>query len=85
MAVANGVTTPLVNLSETSDKKVAQTDRTGQTNQTMTTSPKQIKNESLIQSEIMTTDGTENERESEILEFDDCSEVDYDLDYTVQH
>jgi hypothetical protein len=51
----------------------------------MTTSPKQIKNESLIQSEIMTTDGTENERESEILEFDDCSEVDYDLDYTVQH
>jgi len=51
----------------------------------MTTSPKQIKNESLTQSEIMTTDGTENERESEILEFDDCSEVDYDLDYTVQH
>ena len=85
MAVANGVTTPLVNLSETSDKKVAQTDQPGQTNQTMTTSPKQIKNESLIQSEIMTTDGTENERESEILEFDDCSEVDYDLDYTVQH
>ncbi len=33
----------------------------------------------------MTTDGTENERESEILEFDDCSEVDYDLDYTVQY
>ena len=37
------VTTPLVNLSETSDKKVAQTDQTGQTNQTMTTSPKQTK------------------------------------------
>jgi len=85
VAVANGVTTPLVNLSETNDKKVAQTDQPGQTNQTMTTSPKQTKNESLTQSETMTMDGTENERESEILEFDDCSEVDYDLDYTVQY
>ena len=85
MAVASGVITPLVNLSEISDKKVVQTEQTGQTNQTMTTSPKQIKNESLTQSETMTTDGTENERESEILEFDDCSEVDYDLDYTVQY
>ena len=85
MAVASGVTTPLVNLSEISDKKVVQTEQTGQTNQTMTTFPKQIKNESLTQSETMTTDGTENERESEILEFDDCSEVDYDLDYTVQY
>ena len=26
----------------------------------------------------------QNERESEELEFDDCSEVDYDVDYTVQ-
>ena len=85
MAVASGVTTPLVNLSEISDKKVVQTEQTGQTNQTMTISPKQIKNESLTQSETMTMDGTENERESEILEFDDCSEVDYDLDYTVQY
>ena len=68
-----------------SDKKVVQTEQTGQTNQTMTTFSKQIKNESLTQSETMTTDGTENERESEILEFDDCSEVDYDLDYTVQY
>ena len=85
VAVANGVTTPLVNLSETSDKKVAQTDQTGQTNQTMTTSPKQTKKESLTQSETVTMDGTENEKESEILEFDDCSEVDYDLDYTVQY
>ena len=33
----------------------------------------------------MTQDGTENEIESEILEFDDSSEVDYDLDYTVQY
>jgi hypothetical protein len=54
----------------------------------MTTSnPKETKtkDESLTQNLIMTQDGTENERESEILEFDDFSEVDYDLDYTVQY
>ena len=33
----------------------------------------------------MTVDGTEIENESEELEFDDLSEVDYDLDYTVQY
>lgn len=30
-------------------------------------------------------DGTEKEREPEEIEFDDGSEVDYDLDYTVQY
>ncbi len=30
-------------------------------------------------------DGTEIEKDSEVLEFDDSSEVDYDLDYTVQY
>ena len=70
----------------TNDKKVAQTDQTGQTNQIMMTSPKATKeDESLTQNETVTMDGTENEKESEILEFDDCSEVDYDLDYTVQY
>ncbi|AOV61084.1 hypothetical protein N440310_038 [Synechococcus phage S-CAM22] len=54
-------------------------------NQTMTISPKQTKIENLTQSETMTMDGTENEKESEILEFDDYSEVDCDLDYTVQY
>lgn len=34
---------------------------------------------------MMMEDGTEIENESEELEFDDCSEVDYDLDYTVQY
>lgn len=29
--------------------------------------------------------GTEIEKELELLEFDDFSEVDYDLDYTVQY
>jgi len=34
---------------------------------------------------MMMETGTENEKESELLEFDDFSEVDYDLDYTVQY
>ena len=85
MVVTNEVTTLLANLSVTSEQKVAQIEQTGQMNPTMMISPKQTKNESLTQSEIMTLDGTENERESEILEFDDSSEVDYDLDYTVQY
>ena len=37
------------------------------------------KTESLIQSMTTTTDGTESQRESEELEFDDSSIVDYDL------
>ena len=83
--VTNEVTTLLANLSVTNEQKVAQIEQTGQMNPTMMTSQKQTKNESLTQSEIMTRDGIEIEREPEILEFDDCSEVDYDLDYTVQY
>jgi len=55
---------------------------------TMTTfNPKETKtkDESLTQNLITTLDGIENEKESELLEFDDFSEVDYDLDYTVQY
>ena len=85
MVVTNEVTTLLANLSVTSDKKVAQIDQPGQTNPTMMTSPRQTKSESLTPSETMTLDGIENEREPELLEFDDSSEVDYDLDYTVQY
>lgn len=85
MVVTNEVTILLANLSVTSDKKVAQIDQPGQTNPTMMTSPRQTKSESLILSETMTLDGIENEREPELLEFDDSSEVDYDLDYTVQY
>ena len=33
----------------------------------------------------MTLDGIENEREPEECDFDDFSDVDYDLDYTVQY
>ena len=86
MVVTNEVTILLANLSVTNDKKVEPIDQPGQTNQTMTTSPKQTeKDESLTQNETMTMDGIENQKESEILEFDDFSEVDYDLDYTVQY
>ena len=85
--VTNAVTILLANLSVTSDKKVEQTEQTGQTTTMTTSNPKETKtkDESLTQNLIMTQDGTENERESEILEFDDFSEVDYDLDYTVQY
>ena len=86
MVVTNAVTILLANLSVTNDKKVAQTEQTGQTNPTMMTSPKQTKrDESLTQSETMTLDGIENEREPEECDFDDFSDVDYDLDYTVQY
>ena len=34
---------------------------------------------------MMMQDGIETENESEELEFDDLSDVDYDLDYTVQY
>jgi hypothetical protein len=70
----------------TNDKKVVQIEQTGQTNQIMMTSPKQTKgDESLTQSETMTMGGIEIEREPEECEFDDFSDVDYDLDYTVQY
>ena len=81
----NEVTTLLVNLSVTSEQKVAQTVQTGQT-KTMTINPKdQRKVESSTLKLTMTVDGIEIENESEELEFDDLSEVDYDLDYTVQY
>ena len=86
MVVTNEVTTPLVNPFVTNEQKVVQTVQTGQT-KTMTINQKEpkAKDENLTQKLTMTTDGIENERESEILEFDDGSEVDYDLDYTVQY
>tara|TARA_B100000035_G_scaffold102700_1_gene87124 strand:+ start:774 stop:1031 length:258 start_codon:yes stop_codon:yes gene_type:complete len=85
VVVTNEVTILLANLSVTNDKKVAQTDRPGQTNPTMMTSPKETKSESLMLNRMMMEDGIEIEKDSEVLEFDDSSEVDYDLDYTVQY
>lgn len=50
------------------------------TNQKVTKSP-----EVLTPYMMTTTDGTEIESLHEDIEFDDLSEVDYDLDYTVQY
>ena len=84
MVVANAVTTLLANLSVTSDKKVALIVQLGQMNPTMITTRTTKKNESLIEQQKK-MDGTEIEREPEMLEFDDFSELDYDLYYTVQY
>ena len=82
----NEVTTRLANLFETNEQKVELIEQIGEMTATMTTiQPKKIAAESLIQKLTTTTDGTEIENESEELEFDDGSEVDYDLDYTVQY
>ena len=85
--VTNEVTTLSVNPSVTSDKKEALIVLTGEMTATMTTSnPKETtKDESSTLNMMMTEEGTEIEKESELLEFDDFSEVDYDLDYTVQY
>ncbi len=82
----NEVTTRLANLFETNEQKVELIEQIGEMTATMTTTqPKKIAAESLIQKLTTTTDGTEIENESEELEFDDGSEVDYDIDYTVQY
>ncbi len=82
----NEVTTRLANLFETNEQKVELIEQIGEMTATMTTiQPKKIAAESLIQKLTTTTDGTEIENESEELEFDDGSEVDYDIDYTVQY
>jgi|TARA_B100000073_G_scaffold304034_1_gene272389 hypothetical protein len=84
--VPNEVTTRLANLFETNEQKVELIEQIGEMTATMTTiQPKKIAAESLIQKLTTTTDGTEIENESEELEFDDGSEVDYDIDYTVQY
>ena len=88
--VTSADTILLVNPSVTSDKKVELiVQQTGTLQKTMTVTNPNLKQtektESLIQSMTTTTDGTESQRESEELEFDDSSIVDYDLDYTVQY
>lgn len=88
--VTSADTILLVNPSVTSDKKVELiVQQTGTLQKTMTVTNPNLKQtektESLIQSMTTTADGTESQRESEELEFDDSSIVDYDLDYTVQY
>jgi hypothetical protein len=85
VVVTNEVTILLANLSVTSDKKVEQTEQTGQTTTMTTSNPKTTKKDESLMPSMMMEVGTEIERDYELLEFDDCSEVDYDLDYTVQY
>ena len=86
MVVPNAVTTLLANLSETNVQKVELIEQIGEMTATMTTiQPKKIAAESLIQKLTTTMDGIETETNSEEIEFDDLSNVDYDLDYTVQY
>ncbi len=88
--VTSADTILLVNPSVTNDKKVELiVQQTGTLQKTMTVTNPNLKQtektESLIQNMTTTVDGTESQRESEELEFDDSSIVDYDLDYTVQY
>lgn len=85
MVVTNAVTTLSANPFVTSDKKAALIVPTGEMIAIMTIfNPKATKkDESMTEQKKM--DGTEKEREPEEIEFDDGSEVDYDLDYTVQY
>jgi len=85
VVVTNAVTTLLANLSVTSDKKAALIDPTGQTTTMTTSNPKATKKDENLMPLMMMQDGIETENESEELEFDDLSDVDYDLDYTVQY
>ena len=82
VAEASEGTILLANQSVISEQKAALIVHQDQ-KKTMTISkPKETKGEeNLTPNVIMTLDGTEVEE----LEFDDCSEVDCDLDYTVQY
>jgi hypothetical protein len=85
VVVTNAVTILLANLSVTSDRKAALIVQTGQKITMTISNPKATKKDESLMHSMMMEIGTENEKESELLEFDDFSEVDYDLDYTVQY
>jgi hypothetical protein len=86
VAVPNAVTILQANLSETNVLKVELIDQTGvMTTATTMMMQKQKPDANLIPNVTTTMDGTEIENESEELAFDDSSDVDYDLDYTVQY
>jgi hypothetical protein len=87
VVVTNEVTILSVNPSVTSDKKEALIVPTGEMTATMMTSNLKATKmqESMTPSLKMMEDGVENQNLPEEIEFDDFSEVDYDLDYTVQY
>ena len=73
------------NPSEISDKKVVQTEQTGEKTHMKPTNPKTTHDPETSTHNLMMMDGSENENLPEEVEFDDATEVDYDLDYTVQY
>ena len=77
--------TLLENPSEISDKKVAPIEQTGEKTHMNPTNPKTTNDPETSTHNLMMMDGSENENLPEEVEFDDATEVDYDLDYTVQY
>tara|TARA_A200000159_G_scaffold142984_1_gene146874 strand:- start:5639 stop:5902 length:264 start_codon:yes stop_codon:yes gene_type:complete len=78
-------TIPSANPFVTSVQKVAPIVQTGETTMTKTSQPKDQRKVERTSTQTMITMGGidyEMEKEYEELEFDDYSEVDYDLDYT---
>ena len=82
--VAKKATTPTVNLSET--KGLGTRNQTFSKTQMATTSHKQIDNKnSILMSKKRTGDDMDFYEDVDMLEFDDGSEVDTNLDYTTQY
>lgn len=75
------------NLSETSVNVAEPIAQTGEMKATSMTIKKRKKQEekSSILNLTMIADGIDIEKEFEVVEFDDYSEVDYDMDYTSQY
>jgi|TARA_B100000035_G_scaffold304277_1_gene303817 hypothetical protein len=84
VAATKETITPSANLSVTNDKKVALIALTGEMTTMTTSNPKATKSQSESTTLSIVMDGNEIEREYEEIEFDDFSDVDYDLDYTTE-
>jgi|TARA_B100000073_G_scaffold321130_1_gene301402 hypothetical protein len=86
VVVPNAVTTRLVNLSVTNDNVAGPIEQTGEKIQMTIINPKTTKKENMELSTRMMdgNDYDEIEKFYEDMEFDDASEIDYDLDYTTQ-
>lgn len=84
MAVSE-VITRQENPFEISDKKVEQIEQIGEKTQMNPINQKVTKEDEISTLNLMTKDGFDIKNLSEEFEFDDATEVEYDLDYTVQY
>ena len=80
----SGVITRQENPFEINDKKVEQIEHIGEKTQMNPISQK-VTNEETPTLNLMMKDGSEMSNLSGEFEFDDATEVEYDLDYTVQY